>query len=329
MTEMDFLWAFFYIVLFPGFLFISWFAMTCQYIDRKLSARFQKRKGPPYIQPIADFFKLLSKEDVVPKEASSRMFSAVPIIGLAATLAAFIYIPIYIAGDSPFNFEADLIVVLYLLTLPTLALFLAGWQSGSAFGQVGSVRAITQLISYEIPFFIAMLAPALVAGTWSMANILGFQVADYWLIIVTPIAFFVGIVSLQGKLERLPFDSPEAETEIVGGTLVEYSGRRLALFKFMMDVEMVVGAALIAVLFLGGGDIFIDFSGLPWIAEFLIGLIVLLLKIILVVVILTLIKVAVARYRIDQMVSICYRFLIPLALLQIVIILALKFLEWV
>lgn len=328
MTEMDLLWAFFYIVIFPGFLFISFFAMTCQYIDRKLGARFQKRVGPPFIQPLADFIKLLTKEDIVPRDASRRMFSYVPLISLAAVLTAFIYIPVFML-DSPFGFEADLLVVLYLLTIPSLGLFLAGWQSGSAFGQVGSVRAITQLISYEIPFFIAMLAPALIAGSWSLEAILGHQIDNYWLIILTPLAFVVGIISLQGKLERIPFDTPEAETEIVGGTLVEYSGRRLAIFKFMMDVEMIVGAALIAVLFLGGGDLFFDFSGLPWIGEFLIGFIVLLVKIILIVMLLSLIRVGVARYRIDQMVSICYRFLIPLALLQIVIILALKFLEWV
>ncbi len=319
--------ALFYIFIFPGFLFISFFAMTCQYIDRKLAARFQKRKGPPFIQPIADFFKLLSKEDIVPREADKKMFSLVPVFGLAAVFTAFLYIPFYMI-DSPVGFEGDLLVVLYLMTIPTLALFLAGWQSGSAFGQVGAVRAITQMISYEIPFFIAMLAPALVVGSWSLTQIVAFQVTNYWLIAVTFIGIFVAIIALQGKLERIPFDSPEAETEIVGGTLVEYSGRRLALFKFMMDVEMMAGAALIAVLFLGGGDLFFDTSGLSWYVANILGFIFLLVKIVIIVLILTLIKVSVARIRIDQMVKFCYKFMIPLALLQIVIILALKYVEW-
>lgn len=328
LTEWDILWALFYIFIFPGFLFISFFAMTAQYIDRKLAARFQKRKGPPFIQPIADFFKLLSKEDIVPREADQKMFSLVPIFGLAAVFTAFLYIPMYML-DSPVAFEADLLVVLYLITIPTLALFLAGWQCGSTFGQVGSMRAITQMISYEIPFFIAMLAPALVVGSWSFSEILEFQVNNYWLVLITFIGLFVAIIALQGKLERIPFDTPEAETEIVGGTLVEYSGRRLALFKFMIDVEMIAGAALIAILFLGGGDLFFDASGLNWLVANLIGFIILLIKIIIIVLILSLIRVAVARFRIDQMVKFCYKFLIPLALLQVVIILALKYLEWV
>ena len=191
------------------------------------------------------------------------------------------------------------------------------------------MRAITQMISYEIPFFIAMLAPALVVGSWSFQEILDFQVNNYWLVVITFIGLFVGIISLQGKLERIPFDTPEAETEIVGGTLVEYSGRRLALFKFMVDIEMIAGAALIAVLFLGGGDLFFDASGLNTFVANLIGFIILLVKIIFIILILALIRVAVARFRIDQMVRFCYRFMIPLALVQIVIILFLKYLEFI
>ncbi|MDO9537186.1 MAG: NADH-quinone oxidoreductase subunit H [Thermoplasmata archaeon] len=329
----DYLWALFYIFIFPGFLFISFLAMTVQWIDRKVAARLQKRVGPPFIQPLADFIKLLTKEDIVPKEADSGMFSAVPIVGLAAVLSAFIYIPIYMV-DSPTGFSIDLLVVLYLLTVPTLALFLAGWHSSNLFGQIGSMRAITQLISYEIPFFVAMLAPALIAGTWSLTGIMQYQADNLWLIISPAIlAFFIGIITLQGKLERLPFDSPEAETELVGGPLADYSGRRYALFRFMMDVEMVVGAALIAVLFLGGGDIFIDLGSMQWFIDLgsiqwfvanLIGFIALMVKIIFIVLILTVIKVAVARLRIDQMVKFSYRFMIPLALLQLLIIIIMK-----
>ncbi len=326
MTELEILWAIFYIIVFPGFLFVSFFSMTMQWLDRKLGAKFQRRVGPPFIQPIADFIKLLTKEDIVPKKADAKMFSAVPIVGLAAVLTAFLYLPLYMF-DSPVSFSVDLLVVLYLLTIPTLAIFLAGWNSSNLFGQVGSMRAITQLISYEIPFFIAMLAPALIAGTWSLSGIVDYQMNNLWLIISpAALAFIIAIISLQGKLERLPFDSPEAETEIVGGPLVDVSGRRFALFKFMLDVELVVGAALIAVLFLGGGDIFIDLSGLGWHLANLIGIVVLLIKIIILVVILSAIKFAVARLRIDQMVKFSYRFMIPLSLLQLAIIILIKML---
>jgi NADH-quinone oxidoreductase subunit H len=273
---------------------------------------------------VADFIKLLTKEDIVPKKADSMMFSLLPIVGLASVLTAFIYIPVYLI-DSPTAFGVDLPVVLYLLSVPTLALFLAGWHSSNLYGQVGSMRAITQMISYEIPFFIAMLAPAMIAGTWGLAGIVEYQSEHFWLLFSPAfLAFAIAIISLQGKLERLPFDTPEAETELVGGPLADYSGRRYALFRFMVDVELVVGAALIAVLFLGGPCILVDPAGLNWFVADLLGFIVLMVKTLLVVLILTAIKVAVARFRIDQIVKISYRFMIPLALLQLVLIIAVK-----
>jgi len=318
------IWALFYILIFPGFLFISFFSMTVQWIDRKLGAKFQKRVGPPFVQPLADFIKLLTKEDIIPAKADAGMFTIVPIAGLASVLAAFMYIPVYMVG-SPVSFSIDLLLVLYLLTVPTLAIFLAGWSSSNIFGQVGSMRAITQLISYEIPFFIAMLAPAILAGSWSLNDILNYQVDHLWFFLSPAIlAFFIAIISLQGKLERLPFDSPEAETEIVGGPLADVSGRRYALFKFMLDVELVVGAALMAVLFLGGGDIFIDMSGVHWFIADLVGFIVLLVKILFIVFILSVLKFTVARLRIDQMVKFSYRFMIPLSLLQLAVIILVK-----
>lgn len=321
-------WSLFYIFIFPGILFTLAFAFFCQYVDRKLSARFQKRVGPPLLQPFADFIKLLSKEDIVPNAADKGMFSAVPIFGLAAVMTAFLYVPVFMS-QSLLSFDGDLLMVLYLLTIPTLALFLAGWYSGNLFGQIGSTRTITQLISYEIPFFIAMLAPALIVGSLNLAHITEFQAAHYWLLPLTIIGFIVAIVSLQGKLERVPFDIPEAETEIVGGPLTEYSGRRLALFKLMLSVEMVVGAALIVVLFLGGCDLFFDTSGMAWYLAYIIGFVIFFFKVMLVVLVLALIKVAMARIRIDQMVSFSYKFLIPLALLQIAILLALRYLEFI
>ncbi len=317
-----------YMLVFPGFLFLTSYAFFCQYLDRKLYARFQKRVGPPFIQPIADFIKLLAKEDIVPKAADNRMFSAAPIVGLAAVLTAFIFIPVLALHSVIPSFEGDLIVVLYLLTIPTLAIFLAGWTSGNPFGQVGAMRAIVQMISYEIPFFLALLAPALIVGSWSLGRILDYQLGGMWLVIFAPLAVIIAIVTLQGKLERLPFDIPDAETEIVGGPLTEYSGRRLALFRAMLDVEMVVGAALIVTLFFGGYDLIISFSDLPWYLPVLLNAVIFFVKVLFIVGILALIKAVVARYRIDQMVSLSYRWLIPLSVAQIVFIVVLKFGGW-
>lgn len=320
----DYLWALFYILVFPGFLFVTFAALAVQWVDRKLTARMQKRVGPPFLQPFADLIKLLTKEDIVPKKADGVMFSALPVVGLAAVLTAAIYIPVYII-DPPTAFGVDLLIVLYLLSVPTLALFLAGWHSSNLYGQVGSMRAITQMISYEIPFFIAMLAPAMLAGTWALAGIVEYQSEHFWLLFSpVALAFVIAIISLQGKLERLPFDTPEAETELVGGPLADYSGRRYGLFRLMVDVEMVVGAALIAVLFLGGPGFFADTSGMNWFAADIIGFLAILVKTLAVVLILTAIKAAVARFRIDQVVKVSYRVMIPLALLQLFIIIAVK-----
>jgi NADH-quinone oxidoreductase subunit H len=317
-----------YLLIFPGFLFLTTYALFCQYLDRKLYARFQKRVGPPFIQPIADFIKLLAKEDIVPKAADKTMFSAAPIVGLAAVLTAFIFLPVMALHGIIPSFEGDLIMVLYLLTIPTLAIFLAGWTSGNPFGQIGSMRAIIQMISYEIPFFLALLAPALIVGSWSLGEILDYQLGGMWLVLLAPIGLIVAIITLQAKLERLPFDIPDAETEIVGGPLTEYSGRRLALFKAMLDIEMVVGAAVIVVLFFGGFDMIISFNDLGWYLPYILNGVVFFVKVLFIVGILALIKAVVARYRIDQMVSLSYRWMIPLSMVQIIIIVLAKFGGW-
>jgi NADH-quinone oxidoreductase subunit H len=317
-----------YLLIFPGFLFLTTYALFCQYLDRKLYARFQKRVGPPFLQPVADFIKLMAKEDIVPKAADRGMFTGTPIVGLAAVLTAFIFLPVLTLHGIIPSFEGDLIMVLYLLTIPTLAIFLAGWTSGNPFGQIGSMRAIIQMISYEIPFFLALLAPALIVGSWSLGEIVDYQLGGMWLVLLEPIGLIVAIITLQAKLERLPFDIPDAETEIVGGPLTEYSGRRLALFKAMLDIEMVVGAAVIVVLFFGGFDMIISFNDLGWYLPYIVNGVIFFIKVLFIVGILALIKAVVARYRIDQMVSLSYRWMIPLSMVQIIIIVLAKFGGW-
>ena len=156
------------------------------------------------------------------------------LVGLAAIFAAYLYLPI-VTSTGLHSFNGDLIVVLYLLTIPTLAMFLGGWYSGNVFGQKGGMRVASLLFSYEIPFFLSILTPALIQGSWRMADIVTYEVSHPLVIIISLLGFIIAVISLQGKLERLPFDIPEAETEIVAGPLVEYSGRRLALFRLGRD----------------------------------------------------------------------------------------------
>jgi NADH-quinone oxidoreductase subunit H len=156
-----------------------------------------------------------------------------------------------------------------------------------------------------------------------MTDIINFEVAHPIVLIISLLGFVIALISLQGKLERLPFDIPEAETEIVAGPLVEYSGRRLALFRLARDAEMVVGAGLIAVIFLGGPMPLIETN--PIYLSWIFATLVFLLKTLFVIFILILIKSAVARIRTDQMISLAYKWLIPLTLVQIFIALMVRF----
>jgi NADH-quinone oxidoreductase subunit H len=314
-----------YLLIFPGFLFILSFGLFVEYLDRKIYARIQRRVGPPLLQPLADFIKLSAKEDILPEKVEKFMFTIMPIITLAAVMASFLYIPVVTSG-SLHSFEGNLIVVLYLLLIPTLALFLAGWYSRNVFGTEGGMRVASLLFSYEIPFFLALLAPALVAGTWNISKIVIFQNNNLLLILVTIPGFIISLLSLQGKLERLPFDIPEAETEIVAGPLVEYSGRRLALFRLARDAEMVVGSGLIAAVFLGGPIPLIQIT--PHYLSWILGGLIFILKTFLIIFLLILMKSAVARIRVDQMITVAYKWLIPLSLLQIYFIILSKGAGW-
>ena len=320
--RIDLLLTLLYLFIFPGFIFLFVFSLFTEYLDRKVYARIQRRVGPPFLQPFADLVKLSAKEDIVPEKAERFMFTAAPIIGLAAIFAAFLYLPI-VSYTGLHSFNGDLVVVLYLLTIPTLALFLGGWYSGNVFGQKGGMRVASLLFSYEIPFFLSLLTPALIQGSWRMTDIINFEVVHPIVLIISLLGFIIALISLQGKLERLPFDIPEAETEIVAGPLVEYSGRRLALFRLARDAEMVVGAGLIAVIFLGGPMPLIETEQiyLSWIS----GAFVFLLKTLFVIFLLILIKSAVARIRTDQMISLAYKWLIPLTLVQIFIAIMVRF----
>ncbi len=296
------------ILIFPGFLFLVALGLAGEFVDRKLYARLQNRVGPPWFQPVADVLKLLGKEDVIPEEADRTIFRLAPIFALAATVAAFFYIPLW-SAKPVFPFDGDLIVVLYLLLIPTVTFFLGGWTSRSVFATLGAIRAITQVFAYEIPLFVALLAPALLANSWSVSGIAAYYSAHPWLWPVNLIGFGVALVALLGKLERVPFDIPEAETEIVAGSFTEYSGRRLAFFRLACDCEAIVGVSLVAAVFLPFG------LGLaPW-----LGVLVYLAKVLVLLGVLALLRSLFARLRLDQMISFCWKVLAPIAFLQILI----------
>ncbi|MCD6359557.1 MAG: NADH-quinone oxidoreductase subunit H [Armatimonadetes bacterium] len=306
-----------HIVIFPGFVFLTAAGLVINWVDRKLVAKFQNRVGPPFFQPLADLIKLLAKEDIIPEVASRTMFTLMPLVGLAGVIASIIYIPLW--AVQPINsFDGDLIVVLYLLTLPAFSLFFGGWYAHNPFATVGATRVLTQLFGYEVPFLLACLAPAIAAKSWNISVITDYQYHNGWLVAWVPIAFLVAVISLIGKLERVPFDIPQANTEIVTGPEVEYTGRRLAVIKVMFLAETFVASALIAALFLGGAHFWwIPWDSMPAWAAGLVGMVVLCVKVLAIVFFLALARAALARLRIEQMVQWCLVYLGIPALLQI------------
>ena len=310
-----------YIFIFPGFVFLLLYALLCEFIDRRIAARMQHRVGPPFFQPFADVVKVLAKEVIDPDGVDRRIFDAAPVLALAAVMTAFLYIPVICV--SPLAFEGDLILVLYLLALPTILLFVLGWLSRNVFSAVGGVRAVTQMFIYEVPFFLALLMPALMAGSWSISTIVIWEQQHWWCLFLQPIGFVVALICLQAKLERTPFDIPEAETEIVAGPLTELTGRRLAFMHLARDVSLVCGSALIAALFLGG-------PLLPWTVSpvwlaLVAGFVLFLVKTLAVLLVLASIKVATGRIRIDQLNAIGWKYITGAALVQVAIVLIADF----
>ena len=238
------------LLIFPGDLFLLFVSLAFEWVDRKLLARMQNRVGPRWFQPLADIIKLLAKEEVVPDSVDASLFIALPIVALSGVMTAAIYIPF--PGRTPIgSFPGDLIAAVFLLSLLTLCLGLAGANTLDRFSLVGATRALTQLFAYEAPFLLALLGPAFVAGSWEISEIISYT-DGRWLLITQPFGFIVAVIGLIGKLEIPPLDAPEAETEIVAGALTEYSGRGLAFFRLAKGAALVLGLTLIAAFYLGG-----------------------------------------------------------------------------
>lgn len=291
------------LLFFPGGLFVIFAGLMYEWVDHKIIARTQNRIGPRWFQPFADTIKLLSKEEIVPDGANPILFVVLPLIALAGALTASLYVPM--AGlDPAYSFPGDLIVTVYMLSLLTLSIGLAGANAKERFSLVGSTRALTQLFAYEAPFLLALLGPAIAAGSWQISEIIAYTETHMWMMILQPIGFVVALIGLMGKLELPPFDSPEAKTEIVAGSLTEYSGRGYAIFHMGKAAELIIGLTLITAFYMGG------VSNPLWF----------LLKTISLLVVLAALQSLMTRLRIDQTVGMWWRYGALLVLLQWLII---------
>ena len=246
----------FNLLVFPGFLFMMVIGLLLAGIDRKLVARMQKRIGPPITQPFYDFMKLMGKETIVPEQANKKVFLGAPVAGLVALVVMMLFIPVF--SYSSLSTESDLIVILYLLTIPGVAMIIGGSSSGSPFAGIGISREMVTMIGYELPLILILLAVARVAGgnelCFSLQKIVAFQQSNgnlvfHWAMIPAAVAM---LLVIPAEVGMHPFDVAEAETEICEGSLVEYSGAPLAVFKLTTAMKMLVMTSLFTMLFLGG-----------------------------------------------------------------------------
>ncbi|TYO98573.1 NADH-quinone oxidoreductase subunit H [Geothermobacter ehrlichii] len=303
---MEMLSPFFHLLVFPGGLFALAFGLLLKGVDRKVVARLQRRVGPPLHQPFIDLVKLLRKDSLVPETAQRQAFQWAPLLGFTGVALAVMLIPIsgvYENGDA----FGDLLVLLYLLVLPALALMIGGSASSNPFGSIGFSREMSIMLAYEGPLLLVLLSVALKVGaatgktvTFSLTEIVRFQQANGPLLFdytMLP-AFLAYLLFIPANLGVAPFDIPEAESEILEGPLLEYSGPALAMFNLMSALKMVVILGLGVTLFfpagVGGGALI----NLLWFA--FKCLLLMLLAV-------TLVRTATGRLRIDQAFSFYFK----------------------
>lgn len=272
-------------LIFPGFLFCACAGLFACWIDRKVTARIQWRVGPPWYQNFMDIIKLLGKETIMP-EGAKLTFLLSPYFGLlsASLVATILGISL---GSLSESFDGDLIVVVYLLVIPAISLIVGASSSKNPLASVGASRELKLILGYELPFILSLVAVIIKsAGEIQLGSILNHQISSSSNIasLSGMAAFIVAILCAQAKVGFAPFDASEAEQEIMGGVLIEYSGLPLAIFKLTKAIMLYTMPLLLIILFLGK-----DISPL-----FIVG------KYVLILVIMILIKNTNPRLRIDQ-----------------------------
>ena len=294
--------------------------------ERKLLGRFQHRYGPNRVgpmgmaQPLADIIKLATKENFQPSTAVGFLYTAAPIISLLTALAAFAIIPfgdvVNIFGQDVGLYGLDVgIGILYVFAFGSIAfygLMLGGWASGSKYSFLGAMRSAAQLISYEVSQGLALVGVLMMAGTLSMTEIVHTQIGDSgsWYIVPQLVGFIIFMVAGFAETNRAPFDLPEADAELVQGYMTEYGGSRFASFMFGEYINILIVCGIATTMFLGGWDI--PFWDEPtWLHP-----IVVLAKMGLLVFFFMWVRATLPRLRYDQLMSLGWKILLPLATLN-------------
>jgi len=289
------------VLVFPGLLFAAVAGLATSWVDRKVTARVQMRTGPPPLQPFWDVAKLLVKETCIPAGAPAGLFLAAPLLGLAgAALASTILWRALLAPAATFG--GDVIVLLYLLAMPPLAVVLGAFASRNPLASLGGSREMKLVLAYELPLVAAALVPVVQARSLRLGDILAADPAATSL--SGALALLVAILCMQAKLGLVPFDAAEAETELTGGTLIEYSGPPLAVFKVTRAMMLFTMPAFLTALFAGG------FGAARSPADLVPGILVLLGLVVVTV----LVRNTAPRLRIDQSVRLFWGPVLGIAL---------------
>ena len=286
-------------------------ALILVYVERKVCAFMQQRYGPNRVGPfgifqtVADIIKLMTKEDIQPNNVSPVMWALAPIFFFTAAMTAYAVIPF----DSGLIFADLNIGIFFFLAITAqsaLPLLMAGWSSNSKYAMIGGMRSVAQMISYEIPMVFALLGVVMITGSMKMTDIVKAQ-EPVWFIVTQPVAFIIFIIAATAETNRPPFDLVEAESELVAGPWIEYSGMRWAYF-FLAEYASMVGASCIgATLFLGG-----------WLGPWLPGWVWFFLKVSFMIFLFMWFRWTFPRIRVDHLMSFGWRVLLPLALANIV-----------
>jgi len=310
-------------VVYPGVLFLSVAVWLTQWYYRKVCARMQNRMGPSYtgpfgiLQPIADYLKLFFKEDVSIEGSSPRLSVILLSIAIGSVVALALMLPI---APRPITSDYDVMLAMYLLVWPTIALALVGALTPNPFSAIGASRLFSMTLAYEVAFVASILTPVVLASSlYGAGYSLYRSCLEAWRLWPDPrtvapmvLSLISALLSLQCKLLTKPFDIPDAETEIVAGPFTEYSGFKLALILGLHDVEVVVGSLLITMLFFGG---FVPFAWLPW----YVALIITVVEYLVVVAIITWIRTITGRFRVDQALVLFWKYVLPMATIALII----------
>ena len=310
------------------------------YAERRVSAFIQNRLGPNRVGPwglfqaLADVAKLLLKEDIVPKNAYKPVHDLAPIISIAVALSTFAIVPfgntIELFGNQVKLMIADVNVgILYLLSISSLGVYgitLAGWSSNNKYSLLGGLRSSAQMISYELSMGLSIIGVLMVCGTLRLDQIVLHQATYFWgwlpawNIFLQPVAFITFVVAAFAETNRLPFDLPEAEPELVGGYHTEYSGLKFGLFFLAEYANMITAGAVIVTLFFGGWHLpYVENLGLTPLALSLLQVLTFCVKLVIVLLFFIVVRWTIPRFRYDQLMNIGWKLMLPLTIANVLI----------